>query len=289
MASTHLTVREHVIDGSPEHVGPLRASDPTLGGEELRGRLADDGYLYLPGLLSRDDVLAARSEVLDLLRPDGFVGEGATPGPRGDGGVHSEVARRSDALQRVLYGPTMTGAFEGIFGEPVLHFDFSWLRALPPGRGTKPHMDTVFMNRGTSRLLTAWVPLGDVPIEMGGVAVLEGSHRRRDLQQGYAERDVDTYCVEDGPSAEWWNGTLREDADALRAEVGSRWLTGSYRAGDVLVFTMLTAHCGLDNRSEEMRLSCDIRYQPAAEPVDGRWVGPEPSAHGPRSKVGVIC
>ncbi|HLI00500.1 MAG TPA: phytanoyl-CoA dioxygenase family protein, partial [Acidimicrobiales bacterium] len=222
-------------------------------------------------------------------REGGYVGEGAAPGPQAGGGIHSEMARRCDALQRVLYGSAMTGLFEEIFGEPVRHFDFSWLRAISPGRGTKPHMDNVFMNRGTPRLLTAWVPLGDVPLEMGGVAVLEGSHRLARLQDGYADRDVDTYCVEDGPDGEWWNGTLREDADGLRAEVGSRWLTGSYRAGDVLVFTMLTAHCGLDNGSDEVRLSCDIRYQPASEPVDGRWVGPDPSAHGPRSKVGVIC
>jgi hypothetical protein len=187
---------------------------------------------------------------------------------------------------------------ERVFDEPVRHFDYTWLRLKPPGVGTKPHMDSVFMNRGTPRLLTAWTPLGDIDTRLGGLAILAGAHTIDDLTNGYAQRDVDTYCTNPESASDLaqtadnrdWNGTLHDDAVALREQLGLRWLTTDYRAGDLLTFTMHTVHTGLDNNTtDRVRLSCDSRYQPASEPADPRWIGPRPPAHGPASKRGLIC
>ena len=38
-------------------------------------------------------------------------------------------------------------------------------------------MDNVYMSRGSKNLITTWIPFGDIPMEMGTVAVCEGSHR----------------------------------------------------------------------------------------------------------------
>ena len=60
--------------------------------------------------------------------------------------------------------------------------------------------------------------------------------------------------------------------------------------GDLLVFPMYTIHASLDNQTENLlRLSTDTRYQLASEPVDERWVGENPIAHGPESKRSIIC
>ena len=43
---------------------------------------------------------------------------------------------------------------------------------------------------------------------------------------------------------------------------------------------MFTLHGSLENNSPagQARLSCDVRYQPAADPaVDGRYFGPSPT------------
>ena len=61
------------------------------------------------------------------------------------------------------------------------------------------------------------------------------------------------------------------------------------RAGDMLVFSMFTVHTSLDNHSDRIRISSDTRYQLASEPVDERWVGENPPAHGPSIKQGMIC
>jgi hypothetical protein len=52
---------------------------------------------------------------------------------------------------------------------------------------------------------------------------------------------------------------------------------------------MFTVHASLDNHSREVRLSSDSRYQLAAEPIDERWVGEQPIAHGPAAKKPTIC
>jgi hypothetical protein len=52
---------------------------------------------------------------------------------------------------------------------------------------------------------------------------------------------------------------------------------------------MYTMHASMDNHTNRLRLSTDTRYQLAAEPVDERWIGEDPIAHGPEAKKGIIC
>ena len=52
---------------------------------------------------------------------------------------------------------------------------------------------------------------------------------------------------------------------------------------------MYTMHASTDNHSRAFRLSTDTRYQLASEPVDERWIGENPIAHGPAGKRGFIC
>jgi hypothetical protein len=282
-----MTAQQRPLDPSPAALGELRRTDGRTDAGEMRNRLAEDGYLFLPGYLDREETLGARRDVLDRMAA---LAGGARPS------LLSDLAKQSRPLQQLLYGQRVTTLYERLFGEAVRHFDYTWLRAVSPGRGTKPHMDSVFMNRGTPRLLTAWVPLGDINTVLGGLAILEGSHRLEDIKNNYGSRDVDTYCENRPDAGKYarqetmaWDGVLSSDPVSLREQLGLRWLTNDYRAGDLLTFSMHTAHIGLDNNADCLRLSCDIRYQSANEPVDPRWIGPDPSAHGSRSKVGVIC
>ena len=48
-------------------------------------------------------------------------------------------------------------------------------------------------------------------------------------------------------------------------------------------------HASMDNQTDQIRLSTDTRYQLASEPVDERWIGDNPIAHGLESKRGMIC
>ena len=314
-ATPLLKARGEVMDTSPEAFGFLRSSAEIADDREaLRARFADDGYLFLPGLLNREEVVAARMSVLERAAAEGILD---TDFPIADGvlnrNAHSyfrpQYTQENPALLRVLYdGPMMT-FFDRFFGEPTRHFDFTWLRAVGPGPGTSPHCDVVYMGRGTRQLYTAWTPLGDIPLSVGGLMILENSHRRSDKTGDYLQQDVDTYCA-NGPNAarvregkmnwehwqKWetegadWNGAISDDAVALRREFGGRWLTcPEYRMGDVLIFGMATIHASIDNATQLLRLSTDTRYQRASEPIDERWIGENPIAHGLAGKRGKIC
>lgn len=183
--------------------------------------------------------------------------------------------------------------FSKFLGGEVLHFDFTWLRCVSPGKGTPSHCDVVFMGRGTHQLYTAWVPLGDVNFQLGGLMILEHSHLNDKLRQTYGQRDVDTFCLDktDDPArvANGDNGWLSEDPNRIRQSLGGRWLTAEYSMGDVLIFGMNMVHGGLDNRSGKLRLSSDSRYQLACEPIDERWVGDNPPGHSSAGKRGRVC
>jgi hypothetical protein len=52
------------LDTAPDKFGELLdSSDIAFDGPALRERMKRDGYLYLPGLLNRDEVLEARHDV----------------------------------------------------------------------------------------------------------------------------------------------------------------------------------------------------------------------------------
>ncbi len=154
------------------------------------------------------------------------------------------------------------------------------------------------MGRGTTSLYTAWTPIGDVPLEMGGLLILERSHLHDRLNNGYGRKDVDAYCtnhVGEGYTKMGGGGNitpggwLSKKPATLRERLGGRWLTANFQAGDVLIFSMFTVHTSLDNQSNCVRLSTDTRYQLASEPVDERWIGEHPVGHGPELKRGMIC
>lgn len=297
----------HPLDMAEDKVGLLRdSSDAADDVGELRRRFDADGYLYMKGYLDRDEVLEARRSLTDGLAAAGVLDERfpAIEGvcQPGAGYVFKpELTNNNPAVQNLLYGPRLTGFYRKFYGEDIRHYDFTWLRAVGPGKGTNPHCDLPYMGRGTHRHMTCWLPYGAISFELGGLMVLEGSHKRMDLLEHYVYRDVDAYCsnkpeqvanAQTGAKGFGWTftGTLSHNPPVLRNKFGGRWLTTEYQPGDFLTFGMFLVHGSLDNRTENrLRISSDSRYQRASEPIDERWVGPNPPGHSTAGKRGRIC
>tara|TARA_B100001123_G_C14449685_1_gene686046 strand:- start:56 stop:514 length:459 start_codon:yes stop_codon:yes gene_type:complete len=53
----------------------------------------------------------------------------------------------------------------------------------------------------------------------------------------------------------------------IAVEIPGTWVTGSFKAGDALIFQDVTVHQALPNRTRQIRQSFDARYQPASQPV----------------------
>lgn len=293
----------HALEMDDDKVGLLRdSSDAAEDVPELRRRFSEDGYLYMRGYLDRDEVLGVRAGITEQLAAAGVLDPAhptmdAVCVPDSGYGFKPEFAAENSKLQRLLYGGRLVDFYRAFYGEEIRHYDFTWLRAIGPGKGTNPHCDLPYMGRGTHDHMTCWMPYGDISFELGGLMILEGSHKRMDLLENYVYRDVDAFC-ENKPDQKkraeeggWtFTGTLSHNPPVLRKKFDGRWLTTEFRAGDFLTFGMFLVHASLDNRSENrLRISSDSRYQRASEPIDDRWVGANPIGHSKAGKRGRIC
>ncbi|MDB6094050.1 MAG: phytanoyl-CoA dioxygenase [Verrucomicrobia bacterium] len=303
--SSSLFSSGYEIDLAPEAFGEVVRSDDLLGQPAaLQERLDADGYLFIPGFFDRALIDGARASLTGRLATGGLldpsvpamearVRQGTLPP------VPADIALRNPELDRVIHGPELVKFYATLFGESVRHYDFTWLRAVAPGPGSPAHCDLVYMGRGTHQVLTCWIPYGEVPLELGGLIVLEGSHRQSARLKNYLETDVDRYCENRPADVErvkvrgGWshrqNGSLSTNPVSLREKLGGRWLTTHWQPGDFITFKMNLVHASLDNQTDSIRLSSDTRYQRASQPIDPRWVGENPPGHGPRAKVGMIC
>jgi len=261
----------------------------------LMEQMNEDGYIFIRDFFPQDLISEARMSMLEKLAAQGIfvpgyplmearLKDGVNPG------FSPKEAMASEEVKRVVFGPEITGFCESFLGGPIRHFDFIWARTKGRSHGAKPHCDIVYMGRGTHQLYTAWIPYGRVTYDIGGLMILEGSHRKADRIRKYLESDVDTYC-ENVPGRDGWkfSGSLSNNPFSLREKLGGRWLSAEYNMGDLLMFRMDTVHGSLDNQTDYLRLSTDTRYQLASEPIDERWVGENPIAHSAAGKRGRIC
>lgn len=290
------------LDLGPDKFGFLHE---THAGEDvavMHRRMDENGYLHLREFWDREKVQAVRDSVTGQLARLGFLKPGTPPDEaRFDGrevgrAMGNPLNQHDPLLRDLVFGPRIIDFFQSFLGGQVRHFDFIWFRTKGHGLGSAIHCDLVYMGRGTHNLYTTWVPLGDVSPELGGLLVLEGSHKKGAQLKPYLSRDVDDYCTNREDAADyasgkkWWDGTLSKNAVALQENLGGRWLTSpEFRMGDAMMFNMTLVHGSLDNQTDRFRLSTDTRYQLAAEPVDERWVGEKPPGHALAQRHGRVC
>jgi hypothetical protein len=260
--------------GGP-HLTELRSSNDIMHDvEALRGRIEEDGYLLIRGFHDRKKVLQARTSILekmekmgkldrDTLLEDGVMADGSKSIFMG--GTNEDLP----ALLNVLNGDHIMNFFDKFLKEPSLTYHYKWLRAVGKGDFTGAHYDIVYMGRGTRNVYTVWSPLGDVSLEMGGLAICLGSHKFEELKRSYGSKDWDLDGI----------GHYTDDPLVITEKFGGKWATTTFEAGDVIIFGMFLMHCSLENTTNQYRLSVDARYQSANEKVDERWGGKKPKGH----------
>lgn len=281
---TTLTSNGIALDISPEKFGELRNSiDIANDAAACRTRMEEEGYLFFRSLIAREKVLEARREILlkyaivgeiDGINHDVMeaIYNETTFIDKVNLRAFTESVRTGLAYKDAVIGEEVIGFWDRFFSTDTHPYDFRWPRFVRPGEGCGFHYDGPYMNRGTDKVYTSWIPLGDVSKEEGALIVLENSHKVDALLSSYAKKDADKEKIP-------W---LSTDPIKLQDNFGGRWLSTDFQAGDMLCFTMHTLHGALDNNSpkKRCRLTSDTRYQPANEPIDDRWNGANPEAHG---------
>jgi Phytanoyl-CoA dioxygenase (PhyH) len=252
------------LDMTLERLGWLEPTDPGLPLEQLKETYRRNGYLWLKGFFERDVILNFRQYFFDTI----FSGAK----------TFFEIVS-SQEYEDFCRMPRLLNFYQAFLeGQPYLH-KRKIIRFTHPGSDscTGGHYDLIYLRAGTDKLCTSWIPLGDVPVEMGGLLYLEHSDTvGRQMEAEFNVKNVHLSPEErisaynrNMREAGWISTNLVEMADRFQ----SRWLIADYEVGDMVIHSPYMIHASTQNRDllERMRLSTDIRFQRADDLIDQRW------------------
>ena len=239
----------------------LDSMDVAGDADALRARMERDGYLFIRGRTDAEARQQVRRDIIGVLVKHEWLAPGSEPEQALAGDFvaiegDAAFAEMYDDLQKLesfhafAHDPGIVEVVGRLVGEEVLVHPRHIARVIFPQATkftTPPHQDFIHI-QGTPEVYTAWIPLDDMNAELGGLAILAGSHR-----QG-------VYDVHAALGA----GGLAIDT----TEMGLPWVGGEMRAGDYLLFHSMVVHRGVNNVTRNrIRLSLDYRYQGASQPV----------------------
>jgi len=247
---------------------------------ELRRRLDEDGYLFFRRLLDPDRLMSLRREMLTVMQDGGWLIprtdpiEGiadpdarCTEGDLGYTDVYHEVYKLQ-SFHEIAHCHNIVDLLEQIRGCPMMPQPQKVARLWFPKfteHTTPIHQDFVHF-QGTGDNLTCWSPVGECPRELGGLAVLRGSHKVERVLEHHFSLGAGSLHVDPG----------------LHDELKDEWLTTDYEVGDTLIFPFLTIHKALPNLTEDrLRVSLDNRYQRVGDPIAEHMLTPHLSSMSP--------
>lgn len=323
-----------VNDGPLENYSWLQPSQPDEPLKELRRKYNEDGYIFLKGLIPREDVLTARRSYFDFMSPSGVlkpgttseqgifdsaksaaefpgIGAGAVGGNQrpGDDRAATFVDRALDAHKQDWYKETFCkhpalsefiSKFSG-WGDDTLAIKRTLLRNNIPGtHAIGVHYDQIFLRHGEPTAITAWVPMGDIKVNGGGLIYLERGKSSlsllfsaflfilltqstahtlgRDQETSFYDSAISSGLTEE-QAKHAFNATMMDTGlldsapSAYSKRFNKRWLVADYEAGDVVLHTPFTIHASTVNHDEQgvIRLATDLRFVDSSRRWDGRW------------------
>jgi hypothetical protein len=240
----------------------LEDSTPLLGDPEaLRARWHQDGTLFFKNAIDPASIAKVRAEYLARLKALGVVDAEQTESTwNGNDRLNGDLAQPidDDVWRTLVADSSLDHVVRTFLGEAPVWLPIVVHRTAPPsptGASAEPfatrHQDGIY-NFGID-FITCWVPLMDIDDEVGGLSVAPGTHK-----SSLYPKDV-------------FKDPNRRVGIPAGAIPDAAWRRPDYKAGDLLMFHSMTAHAGLPNTSNKLRLSMDIRFLPAsAAPLVGR-------------------
>ena len=249
------------------HRRPLPDGTPLLNDPQRLQALAHlEGVVLLRGLIPQADLGPVQKVLTDAACKVGWLKRGK--------GLAGVVENGSDPRWQKWYGtiqssrafhalphvPAIQAAMHAVLGGEVLTHPRNIARCVGPQTKaftTPPHQDVWYIG-GTPDIWTMWAPLTDCPDELGGLALLPRTH----LLGHLASRTA-----------------AGAGGRGIACALGDTWAWEPLKAGDVLVFHGQTVHQGCDNRSDRLRLSVDLRFQRADQPLRADSLEPHYHLH----------
>ena len=256
----------------------IESTDLLRDAARLRERMRSEGYLFLRRLVAAERALALKREIVALLREHFIIEDEDAAEPLWSGGPEPTEAEymaiydrivRLESFRELAHSPEIIAVVEAVSEGPVQVWEQQLIRIVYPdpdavaAQGVGAHQDgDPKLGYRASRFYTGWISLMAIDATVGGLAVAPGSHRLGLLQSAGTVASSASRRPATGYGL---------DAAALS------WATSDFVPGSTVIFHNRTAHRGLPNHSDRIRLSCDFRYQPAGD--SSSWLahtaGPE--------------
>ena len=265
------------VEFTDRYFAPMQDSTDLLAEPDLlRERYRKDGYVLLRQVLDPAEVMRVRAEYFAAFpaeyfkagtRPGDGMFSGTAPASLPEYGVRGHPAYdfvRSPAYQSFATRPELAAVAAALLGGEVQLIRRKVLRHYDRAsqQASRAHVDRAYQVVPAGDVVTLWVPLGDCPLDCGGLVYLSGSHeqtaRRADSASPVTDRPDDPR-------------PFSHDLAWTARELGGRWLWTDFQAGDVAAHCPDLVHASLDTVTDVMRLSTDIRFQRVQAPVDPRW------------------
>jgi hypothetical protein len=226
-----------------------------LTSESLRGEIDLKGYALIRDVLPREALTQLLDESTQILSAAGWLLRGYDPLDR-FADVSAACGDPDPSFKRTYQDVFNLEAFHALPHHAALQRvmkmlvgDDLLIHPKPIGRLIFPHCERLTVHAhqdhrfmgGDPDCFTVWIPLHDCPLEAGPLQILDGSHRF-----GFQAHDDVNLHVPEIPT---------------ERVAGGDWVGGRINAGDVLIFHSLTVHAAGPNRSKQLRISLDCRFQ----------------------------
>ncbi|KAJ9643997.1 hypothetical protein H2201_006674 [Coniosporium apollinis] len=271
-----------------DSLGWLEPTSKDTSAEQMRERYNRDGYLWVKGVLPKDDVWKMRETYLEYL--PGLTERWMQPGKlRRKFGFQDQnteyiqrmVAAHSEKWYRDFCAhPDLQAFVKHLTGwEDTTLLERSILRPNVPGGGTtQVHYNQILLRAGPPTSITAWVPIGDCAANGGGLLYLEDSVRvGQQLEREFnkaAESLTEAERISAFNETMMSTGYLERDSGKFSKAWNRRWLCADYEAGDIVLHNPFMIHSSAINEEERgvIRFATDLRYVEAGKPFDTRWM-----------------
>ncbi|MGB0388275.1 MAG: phytanoyl-CoA dioxygenase family protein [Ardenticatenaceae bacterium] len=173
------------------------------------------------------------------------------------------------AVFGLLSHPNLLDVVESIIGSEIYSNPVQHIRLKPPYKKvprsiaansyigkTTWHQDqgALLDEANETQILTTWVAITDCPKEFGCLIVVPGSHRKNELS---------VHCPGKGITSENFI-----PVKLLGDENGHREIVPlPCKRGDVVLLHQFTEHAALRNKSDQLRWSFDLRWNPIGQPT----------------------
>ena len=252
---------------SPSGLSPMIDSTSDVeDASSLRERMHSEGYLFFDRLVDPQRALKVKEDIMAILRANYIIEDDGAQDPMWSGGPQPTEAEymaaydkvvRLESFQKLAKSPEIVAVLEAVCEEPIHVWEQQLVRLVYPNpetasaSGIGAHQDgDPKLGYKAGRFYTCWISLMHIDATIGGLAVAPRSHTLGLLKSAgsvsSSAKDVES-----------------DDYGLDASELD--WAAADYGPGSAVIFANRTAHRGLPNHSDRIRLSCDFRYQPASD------------------------